>query len=157
MLGEMKEWVLALEHAINKLHAWSDNLKKEFRLDDLKDSLNQLPDEIAHYQKEAVKTRASIVEIESGMKFIEVELSYVINMETNGKDKPKFSNDNLRKAELIRRLEQNDPYQEAKREKVNLESILFNSDIEIDRLRNLFKSSMALKDLIVAELNLYTK
>lgn len=156
-LETAKQDVIALIDGIQSLNILREKLYKDLKLNDLKRDLKTLPDEIADKQHRARDQKNQIADFEAQMKSIETEISFKVNMEKNDKDKPMFSNAELRKAELSRRLDEDQTYLNLKAEKVKSENSLFNMDIGIEKLRNQFRTAMALKDLAVTELSIYIK
>jgi len=139
----------------------SSKILEEFRaeLQSLKKEFLSLPNKLALIENTVKINRNEITETENQMKEIEAEFTYEISLETNGaeKPKPKFSNADARKAELQRRLKLNKPYIELKTRKSELDSDLLNNQIEADRLHNQFRANFAIKDLVVAEMNLHAQ
>lgn len=156
-LGELKEineWILRVQ---KQMSAFGHKIKEEFDLPQLKDQLLALPEQIKKTQIVALQKKAELSEVEQDMKECEAGISFEINSEMGGNGKAKFSNENARKSELTRRLVQNDAHHALKGKRSSIEFKLWEFEAEVDRLRNEFKSRIAIKDLVVAELNLYTK
>jgi len=156
-LQKIKDEIVGIMDGFASFDMLREKLKKDFQLDGLKEKLRSIPEDIENKQKEAQQIRSQIPNIETEMKEIEADLAFQISMEMNGTDKPKplFSNADSRKAELIKRLKINKRYIELKQKKADLDFALMNFDFEVDRLRNTFRVNLAIKDLIVAEMNLY--
>lgn len=156
-LKEIKNEIMQIEQGLSGFDMLRERLKKEFGLDGLKDKLLSIPEEIEKKQKEAQEIKNQIPTLETEIKQIEADFTFQISAEMNGgeKPKPKFSNAETRRAELTKKLKVNKRYVELKFQKNELESEFFNYDIEIDKLRNTFRANLAIKDLIVAEINLY--
>lgn len=134
-----------------------DKIGDEYNLSELRIQLLSIPGEIAKFQKKAKITEQQLLEIQQQLGQIEAEIMYEINMETNGaeKPKPKFSNAEIRKAEVAKRLKVHTEHLKLQHERGELELVKTNHEIAIDQLRNTFRAQMAIKDLIVAEMNLY--
>jgi len=156
-LAGLKEWMEALETSANRLTYLRDQIKEEFDLPQLKDQLLTLPGQIKKTQIVALQKKAELTEAEQGMKQWEATVIYEINNELGANGKPKFSNEPARKAELIIRLTGSEEYINLKEQRSAIEFKVWESEAEVDKLRNDFRSRLAIKDLIVAELNLYTK
>lgn len=156
-LKQIKAELVAIEQGLSSFDMLRERLKKDFNLVGLKETLQFIPREIADIQQKAQTIRQQIPDIETQMKGIEADLTFKISMETNGAEKPKpmFSNAESRKAELTNRLKVNKEYIRLKNEKVTLEFESINFDIEVDKLRRTFQANLAIKDLIVAEINIY--
>lgn len=156
-LEKIKAEIVAIEQAMSSFDMLRQRLQKDFNLDELKAILTSFPYDIHDEQKKAQQIRSQIPGIEAEMKGIEAELAYEISMETNGgeKPKPKFPNADARKTVLIKRLQNHAGYLERKKGKEALEFELVNLDFEVDRLRNSFRATLAVKDLIVAEITIY--
>ena len=157
MLDELKKLNDLIIHVQERMGVLSDSIKKEFDLPGLKDQLLALPGQIKKTQVVALQKKAALSEVEQDMKECEAGISFEINSETGDNGKIKFSNENARKSELTRRLAQNDAHHALKGKCSAIEFELWECEAEADKLRNDFRSRLAIKDLIVAELNLYTK
>lgn len=154
-LRQAKEELSQVIEGLNSVTLARDKIKQDFKLDELKTILKTLPQEIANHQRNQVMLKLEIGQLESKMKSIEIELAYEITMDTNGKEKPKFSNADSRKAELNKRLGEDIEYEETEKKKIQLEGESSYLEIKIDQLRKQFQAVLAIKDLVCAELNLY--
>jgi len=134
-----------------------EEFREQVRL--LKEKIGSLPDRLAFIDRTTRAIKENLTGVENRMNEIEVQLIYEISIETNGdeKPKPKFSNADARKAELQRRLSDYADYLKLKTEKAELDGDLLNNQIESDRLHNQFRANFAIKDLVVAEMNLYAQ
>ena len=153
-LKEINEWIL---HVQKQMDAFGHKIKEEFDIPQLKDELLTLPEQIKKAQIVALQKKAELTEFEQEMKQCEAGLSFEINSELGTNEKPKFSNASLRGAELIKRLSENEKYQTLKTDYSAIEFKLWEFEAEVDKLRHDFRAREAIKDLVCAEIKLYTK
>lgn len=156
-LEELKEIKVELCRVGSAYEGLHNKIKEEFLLPELKDRLLTLPQEIKTSQINALNKKSGLGEVEQQMKQREAEISFEINNEIGKNEKPKFSNDTVRKAELTKRLGKDGLYRSLKKEHSEIEFKLWDQDAETDKLHNDFEARKAIVKLVVAELNLYTK
>jgi len=134
-----------------------EDFQEQVRL--LKQKIGSLPDRLAVIDETMRAIKGDLTEAEDRMKEIEVQFTYEISIEIDSleKPKPKFSNADARKAELQKRLSDDAEYLKLKAKKTELNADLLNNQIESDRLHNQFRANFAIKDLVVAEMNLYAQ
>lgn len=156
-LEELQEWTESLEKAINVFGIIKHDLQKEFDIPQLKADLLTLPEQIKKTQIVAFQKKAELSEVEQQMKQREAEISFEINSVKDKNGKALFPNEPTRKAELIIRSGEDEKCLALKKQRSAIEFKLWEFEAEADRLRKEFQAREAIKDLIVAELNLYTK
>lgn len=156
-LQGIKGEIVAIEQNLGSLDMWREKIKKEFRIDEIKARLLAIPREIENKQIEAINGRIKADNAEQSMKEREAELIFEISMEMNGtteKPKPKFSNETARKAELTRRLKEDNDYVTLRGMLESARSDQVVLEFAVDRLRKDYQTQIAFKDLAVAEMNL---
>lgn len=126
----------------------------EKRLDELKDALQKRADEMGNLAGDVRSLKMELGEFEQTKKEVENELVLEISFERDENDKPKYTNENSRKAELSARLKKNQPYQKLLDEQKKTESDLLNKEIDLGRVEMKYDALKTIKDLVVAELNL---
>lgn len=154
-LKSINEWIV---HVQKQMEFLGNKIKKEFDLPQLKGKLLGLPEQIKKTQIIALQKKAELSEFEQEhMKQREAEILFEINNEKGENGKAKFTNDPARKAELIIRLGEDEHYSDLRIKRSAIEFKVWEFEAETDRLRKEFQAREAIKDLIVAELKLYTK
>ena len=140
-----------------KIDELLERLRGELDIERLIEEMDAIPQAIKREQLGMQTVKAQMPEVESKIKEIEAELSFVIANETNGGEKPKakFSNETLRRGELTKRLKVHKEHIEAQTRLRELQVQEQNHQIDMDRLRRQLQVNLAIKDLIVAEINLY--
>jgi len=156
-LTKIKTEIVQIIEGMNSLSLLRDALKKDFDLPGLKQRLQSLPEKIKLSQTQSFNTKNNMGEIESKMKGCEAKVLFEITNEIGTNNKAKFSNENLRKGESLKRLAEDQDYQALRREHSKLQMDFVMAEAETDKLRRDFQGTIALKDLIVAEINLYCK
>lgn len=157
MFEELKEARELINEIILGVGTIQEKIGREFDLKKLRDQLLALPEQIKKTQVLVLTKKGELAELEQQIKQHEAEISFEINSEQGSNGKPKFSNENLRKAEWIKRLSKNEKYRGLRQSYSATEFKLWEFEAETDKLRRQFQAFLAHKDLIVAELNLYTK
>jgi hypothetical protein len=155
-----------------------DEVEGYYKVSEIKDNLFNIPAKIAELQRKAKSTEQQLEEIIQQIGQIEAEVMFEItntlnidkkewekrkddivirqsDIAKNGKAKPRFSNAESRKAELVKRLKVRKDYIALQHQKSELETTKSNHEIETDRLRRTFQANMKLVDLVAAEMNLY--
>jgi len=156
-LKEIQQGIVNVTNGMNSLSLLREKLKRDFELPELKAGLINLPKKIRETNFVALTKKNDLMEVEQSMKEREAEISFEVNSETAENGKAKFSNENARKTELTRRLAKDERYGSLKKQHLKTEWELWDKEGETEKLRRDFMARLALKDLIVAELNLYTK
>lgn len=134
-----------------------ERLSDYLNLETIKNDLEAIPNDLQKKEREVRDRKYDVTKFDEEIKAIEVDIGFQVNMEKEGNNKAKFSNDALRKAETARRLQSDKHYQELKELRAGVEGEVITAEIAVETLRNSFRAVMALKDLAVAELRLYSK
>jgi len=154
-LKEINEWIL---HVQKQMDAFGHKIKEEFNIPQLKDELLTLPEQIKKAQIVALQKKAELTEFEQQqMGQRTAEVFFEITNEKGDNGKAKLTNEPTRKAELTIRLGKDEQYLALKKERSAIESEVWGSEAEVECLRRELQVRLAIKDLVCAELNLYTK
>ena len=157
-LEELKEIARQITHVEGRMDAFGVEIRKEFSIAALKDQLLTLPGQIKDAQVLALQKKKELSDFEQQQMGQRVaEMFFEIGNEKGENGKAKFTNEPTRKAELTIRLDKDGDYQSLLKQRSGIESEVWESEAEVNRLRDEFKARLAIKDLVCAELKLYTK
>jgi len=152
---EIKDDLVSIEQNFSSIEMMKDKVRADFEIDRLKTTIEALPEEIANANTKLQEAKNDLPNFEEQLKVIEAEQMFLINNETNGDKKSKFTNEGSRKAELIKRLSIHEEYGVIKVQKIGLEGQIFTLENEVEKLKNQFRAVMAIKDLVCSELSIY--
>jgi len=157
-LEELKEIARQITHVEGRMDAFGVEIRKEFSIAALKDQLLTLPGQIKDAQVLALQKKKELSDFEQQQMGQRVaEMFFEIGNEKGENGKAIFTNNPTRKAELTIRLDEDEQYLVLKKKCSIIESKAWESGAEVDKLRDDFRSRLAIKDLVCAELKLYTK
>jgi len=93
-------------------------------------------DQAIEKQREIDGLKKSAEEPRNNLESIKAVTEAEVITETNGDNKPRFSNDKLRSAEVTRRLAASEEYQEARREVQGFEEQIATIGLDVSMIRN---------------------
>ncbi len=119
------------------------NEKLEWLIRDLQD----LPEQC---QRAKQKAEGYTIPGEDSLKYIESEVMGEVYLEMNDKGKPKFSNREMREAEVQRRLVGHEEYQHGKKENAEAKKVKGDLYTDVYLLRDQLKAKIALAGLLAS-------
>jgi chromosome segregation ATPase len=114
----------------------------------IKVDLEELPEKIRIQKQKLSDLKEIVEESEQEVDLIESTLMMEISEELDDTGKKKYSNKQMRSAELAKRKKQNEEYQEIKKDLKQSKRAVEQAELEVEKLYNEFKSKRAVMEAL---------
>lgn len=142
-----------LRHVAERENREAANRYEDFRelsdeYEQVKISLEELPEEIRSQKQKLSELKEKVQEKEQELNLIESMLMMEISEELDENGKKKYSNKQMREAELAKREKSNQEYQEIKDNLKKSKRAVEQAELEVEKLYNEFKSKRAVMEAL---------
>jgi hypothetical protein len=127
-------------------------LVDEMGVENIVDKLNKLPIKIEGHEMQLTRNRRALEEAKGNLELARQNVVAEVAEEKNGNDKPKYSNETARNAEVAKRLVDDTNYLEAKEAYKAAEDALNAAQFELNRLNNEFGACKIIGQLLTAKM-----
>lgn len=149
MVNMIKELAGAMKEAAEE---GMRQLVNEMGVEHIIDKLTRLPAQIEEQELVLTKERRALEEAKGNLELARQIVVAEVTEEKNGNDKPKYSNETARSAEVAKRLVDNMAYLEAKETFQAAEDALSAAQFELNRLNNEFGACKVIGQLLTAKM-----
>ena len=136
------------------MNAMQDRLYRE--LDNLRETIEKIAEKYVDARRKTMESARASKDFDEAVKTRESMVLAMVSMELDDKNKPRYSNAESRKAELISRLVNDDEYQTLKDRLFTQQGLKMNADLDVMGLEDQWKALSAVKEILIAQSNLLT-
>jgi len=135
----------------------ASEILKQFNTAEIKEKMAEFPGRIQAAKGFLNVMRETLKDAEQELKEAEAMLATKIALETNGNGKPKFSNEKMWQAELVKRQKTDENYREALKNLREAQRAHDNAQLNLDRVYDEFRTMRYIARLTEAELRIISR